>query len=342
MLLLVLLPAAVADPAQRTGQFTALAYNVAGLPEPLSGSEPATNSALISPLLNDYDLVLLQEDWADPLAEARAAGLVPPEVPRLGYHDQVVGAAVHAHRSEAAPPPVGTDLRRTPPATPPVSADGLNRLSRFPFGTLERVMWDDCHGDLILTAGEEALAGTGLAGVLGDAGLGAVNDVVDGGAADCSAQKGFSVARTELAPGVTVDVYNLHAEAGNGEPDMAARAANFDQLTRYVLEHSADHAVIIGGDTNLHIDRPDRPSDARVWDRFRAATGVADVCDVVDCGADDAVIDKFAFRSSGELQLIPQSHSFERERFTRADGTPLSDHDPLAVVFRWVATGPAR
>lgn len=45
------------------------------------------------------------------------------------------------------------------------------------------------------------------------AGLRAVNDTVDGGATDCAAQKGFSVATTELAPGVVVDVYNLRAGA---------------------------------------------------------------------------------------------------------------------------------
>jgi hypothetical protein len=40
------------DPAGagRAGEFEALSYNVTGLPEPLSGSEPATNTPLISPL----------------------------------------------------------------------------------------------------------------------------------------------------------------------------------------------------------------------------------------------------------------------------------------------------
>ena len=338
--LVAVAPAAWADAGARSGGFTALSYNVAGLPEPLSGSEPATNSPLISPLLNDYELVLLQEDWVDPLADARRAGLVPEDVPRLGYHDLVVGAAAHPHRSDAAPPPAGTDLRRTPPATPPITADGLNRLSVFPFGPLSRVMWEDCNGDLLLTAGEEVLAATGLGGVLGDAGLGAVTDAADGGAADCSAQKGFSFARTEVAPGVEIDVYNLHAEAGNGEADMVARAANFAQLTEHVLEHSAGRAVIVGGDTNLHIEHPDRPSDRRVWDDFRAATGIADVCDAIDCGDDDAEIDKFAFRSSDDLRLIAESHVFERDRFTRADGQPLSDHDPVAVSFLWELSAP--
>lgn len=58
--------AAASKARGRSGSFKALTYNVAGLPAPISGSEPATNSPLISPKLNDYDLVLLQEDWEDP------------------------------------------------------------------------------------------------------------------------------------------------------------------------------------------------------------------------------------------------------------------------------------
>src|SRR6185503_16774088 len=45
-------------PAPTSGEFLALSYNVAGLPEGISGSHPATNTAIIAPLLNDYDLVL--------------------------------------------------------------------------------------------------------------------------------------------------------------------------------------------------------------------------------------------------------------------------------------------
>lgn len=332
------LPAAWGDPGPRTGQLTALSYNVAGLPEQISGSEPATNSPLISPLLNHYDLVLLQEDWADPLADARQAGLVPEEVPRLGYHDLVVADADHPYRSEPAPNPYGTDPRRAP-AGPALQSDGLNRLSRFPFGPLERVMWEACHGEVTVTAVEEAMGVTGLDDALDDLGLGAVNHELDGGSADCGAQKGFSMSRTELAPGVTVDVYNLHADAGGHERDQAARRSNLAQLAAHILEHSAGQAVILGGDTNLRTNRPDRASDAAAWSEFLAVTGLTDVCDAVDCGSDDAEIDKFAFRSGVGLKVVPQSHSFERERFTRADGAPLSDHDALAVTFRWVATG---
>lgn len=327
-----------ASPAE-SGSLLALTYNVAGLPEALSGSHPATNSPLISPLLNGYDLVLLQENWADPLADERQAGLVPEAVPRLGFHDQVVAEARHPYRSVPAqnPPPPNLDRLPTGPA---LSADGLNRLSNFPFGPLTRVMWDECNGELAITVVEEVSKTAGTDEVLDDAGLGVVNDSLRGGATDCAAHKGFSVATTELAPGVEVDVYNLHGEAGSAEPDRLASRAGYIQLAEYINRHSAGRAIILGGDTNLHTDVPsDRPDwewDTQVWSDFLAATGLVDVCGALDCGADAGRIDKFAFRSSVELTFTPTVHRFEVDRFRHEQtGEPLSDHDALAVRFDW-------
>jgi hypothetical protein len=271
-----------------TGTFTALTYNVAGLPEGLSGSNPSVNTPLISPLLNAYDLVLVQEDWID------AGGV-------NFFHDDLIAQATHPYLTTPAPAPQGTDPRR-PEA---LVADGLNMLSRFPFGPVTRVMWPHCFGGI---------------------------DTSDGGAADCLSQKGFFVARTTLAPGVEVDVYDLHGEAGGTALDELFLAEDFEVLGRFITAHSAGRAVLVGGDFNLHTDRPGHRA---VFDGFLAAAGLTDVCAVLDCGADADVIDKFVFRSGGGVALEPLTHTFERERFRRADGEPLSDHDPLAVTWRW-------
>ncbi len=314
--------APVSARAGRTGTFEALTYNVAGLPEPISGSEPATNSPLISPKLNDYDVVLLQEDWED-----------PTELGIFGYHHLIVSEANHRYRSDPAPAPLGTDTRRFPQG-PALSADGLNRLSEFPFAPLERHMWDVCNGELAIEVVETIVKEGGLSDVVDGAGLG---DVIDGGSSDCSAQKGFTVGTTTLAKGVAVDIYNLHGDAGGGPKDAEARAAGFAQLADFISRHSAGRAVIIGGDTNLHTepDSAGRPADIATWKEFQAATGVRDVCTAVDCGQDVGRIDKFAFRSGGGVTLKPMTSRFEAAKFTRADGQPLSDHDPLAVTFRW-------
>lgn len=283
--------------AERTGTFSALTYNVAGLPEPFSGSEPVINTPLISPLLNDYDLVVVQEDFVDP---------VPPVPPFDFHHDDLISAVTHPYLSTPATPPLGTDPTR-PSA---LVADGLNRLSRFPFGDITRVRWTNCFGGA---------------------------DESDGGAADCLSLKGFSVASTTFADGVVIDVYNLHGEAGSTPLDVEYSADDYEQLAAFMADYSAGNAVIVGGDFNLHTDEE---PDSTVYDTFLDATGLTETCDVVDCGADADRIDKWAFRSGGGVDVTALTHSFERDKFRRADGAPLSDHSALAVTFQWTVDDP--
>jgi hypothetical protein len=281
-----------------SGQFSMLSYNVAGLPEALSGLEPRVNMPLISPLLNDYELVIVQEDWQTP--DPNPFGNL--EV----YHDLLAKDAQHPYQSEPAPLPAGNDPSR-PSA---LVSDGLNRFSMFPFGELTRVSWEGCFGGL---------------------------DGSDRGAGDCLATKGFSVATHTLADGVEVDVYNLHAEAGATEEDQRLSEEQFRHLADFVNERSAGRAVILGGDTNLHTHdgHPDAwgDGDAIIWQTFTEATGLVDVCDLVSpC---DRGIDKLAVRSSDTISLEPLSQLYDRDKFRREDGEPLSDHPPLVVEISW-------
>ncbi len=272
------------------GSFDVLSYNVAGLPEVLSDSNPSVNMALIGPLLDAYDLVLTQEDFANP---------DPPLEDVRVYHDVLRDTTDFPYVSTPQPPPMGS-LPDRPEA---MLGDGLSFFSRFPLGSVDRVTWDDCMG------------------------------VIDH-SSDCLATKGFAVTTIEIGPGATVDVYDLHADAGGAVEDQQARASNFAQLAAYITAHSAGHTVILGGDTNL---RDSRPGDGEIWRTFLEVTGLSDVCDVLDCGPDDGVIDKVAFGNGGPVELTPESHVFERERFTRDDGEALSDHDPLHVRFAYTA-----
>ena len=285
--------AAVMGDAPTSGEFTALTYNVAGLPEGLSSSQPATNTPFISPLLNDYDLALVQEDWLTP---------DPNPTGTRVFHDLLALSAQHLFQTVPAPCPIGANAAR-PSA---ILSDGLNGFSRFAFGDLTRVMWDGCFGAL-----------------LGN----------DGGAADCGATKGFSVAAHTFAPGVEVDVYNLHGEAGGTATDQKLQEDDYRQLAAFINDSSRGHAIILGGDTNLHTESTN--PDAAIWQTFLADTGLRDVCQSVECGSDRTKIDKFAFRSSDAVTLAPQSHRFERDKFVRPDGMRLSDHDALAVRYRW-------
>jgi hypothetical protein len=98
------------------GEFSLLTYNVAGLPEGLSSGDPVPHMPQISPLLNEYDLVVVQEDFF--------------------YHAELSGEATHPHQTMPwSEMPTLKDI-----------GDGLNRFSQFPFGDHERVAWWDCNG----------------------------------------------------------------------------------------------------------------------------------------------------------------------------------------------------
>jgi endonuclease/exonuclease/phosphatase family metal-dependent hydrolase len=261
-----------------SGTFTSLTYNVAGLPAGINPDQfPEEHQPLISPLLNAYDVVVVQEDFGT-------------------YTDVLRSEADHEFMSEPHPgPQVLNPIGRAEAAV----GDGLNVLSRLPIGPLERVPWTGC----------------------GPA------------SGDCLALKGFARTTLELDEGVSIELYTLHAEAGRD--DTALRGEDMDQLAAH-LATIPDRAVIIGGDWNLeYADDP----DGEQLRGFLEQTGTSDVCDVVDCGADADIIDRFVFRSGDDVTLTPTSHAFERETFVDGTGRPLSDHDPLAVEWSWSATG---
>ncbi|MDZ7733645.1 MAG: endonuclease/exonuclease/phosphatase family protein [Acidimicrobiia bacterium] len=281
------------------GELVALSYNVAGLPDVLSDSNPEANTRQIGPLLDDYDLVLLQESWKTPDPN--------PLEPTRVYHEILEETASHEHMAEMATQPLGSDPSR-PEA---LLADGLGFFSRYPMTDVVREAWEGCFGGA---------------------------DTSDGGAGDCLAFKGMAMVTVTLPDGTEVDVYNLHAEAGSTEEDQRLQREDFDQLAAFVAEHSDGRPVILGGDTNLHTeDDPENPQDvedSEIWEEFLSTTGMTDVCDTLDC-PEPGRIDKFAFRSDDDVELEPTSWNFETEVFQDDAGEPLSDHDALAVRFTW-------
>ncbi len=275
-------------PSVTSGSFLALTYNVAGLPEGLSGSHPAVNTPIIGPLLNAYDLVVMQETWKTPDPN--------PLAPLRVYHEILEAASTHPYKSVSGINPFGTDPER-PSA---LVADGLNQFAIFRFEDTDRQRWTNCHES----------------------------------AADCLSLKGFSFARTTLTPGVDVDVYDLHMEAGGDPEDDALRDAAVTQLGTYINTHSVGRAVIVGGDFNLHTDSE---PDSSQFQRLLSEAGLSDVCATLSC-PEPGRIDKFLFRSSADITITPATWHFEAETFVDGNGDPLSDHEPLAVRFNWSTT----
>lgn len=279
--------------------FSVLAYNIAGLPQGISGSNPERNIPLISPLLNDYDVVLTQEDfdWWVPIA-----GLLD----FANYHTRLRADAVHPWRTARHPGPeaVGVDAS----SRGLLVGDGIGIMAKYPLYDERVAAWHDCFGGALPP-----------------------------GAADCLAMKGFRMMRMVLGDGLEVDVYSLHAEAGGTERDQELQVENFIQLAEAIEEWSEGRAVIVGGDTNLHIDaHPDSGDgqDAVIWETFLTRLGLVDSCDVLSC-AHPGSIDKIAYRNGGGVVLQATSHDLPRARFRTASGEDLSDHPPVVVEFDW-------
>ena len=288
-----------------SGELSVLTYNVAGLPQEVSQENPKDHIPLISPRLESFDVVMTQEDfdWWQPALDG---------LDFVHYHERLRAAVTHEYRSAKHPGPEAAGLD---PSTRPLLSvgDGLGFLSRFPLEDEERIAWHGCFGTL---------------------------DTSDGGAADCPAMKGFAAVTLVLGAGLEVDVYTLHAEAGGTEEDQRLQGEDFEQLAAYIDTRSPDRAIILGGDTNLHTssDHPDASdgADTRIWEDFLHRSGLDDACTVLECREIDS-IDKIAFRSSAAVTLVPLSHDFPSDDFEDDAGEPLSDHEPLAVRFRWSA-----
>jgi len=129
-----------ADPAY----LSLLTYNVAGLPEGLSGGDPKRNTSLISPLLNPYDVVAVQEDFS--------------------YHNDLVSLVDHPYQS-------------SPDTKAQALGDGLNTLSRIPFHTFDRYPWTACNGTL--DSGSDCLTPKGFTRARLELGQGLEIDVYD-------------------------------------------------------------------------------------------------------------------------------------------------------------------
>lgn len=249
----------------KAGHFSVVTYNVAGLPEGISESHPATNLPLIGERLSQYDLALVQEDFAygDSLRLKLKLPFQSPSFVRGARYD---------------------------------FGDGLSVFSRFRFGELVRTAWSSCHG---LTS-----------------------DYFD-----CLTPKGFSVTTLELADGALLDVYDVHLDAGYSEGDRSARSSQLEQLAAAVIAHSAERAVLVGGDFNLE------PGELVKLERLEHATGLADACSALRC-SDMKRIDRVLYRASSNLRLVPTSWRIA-PGFVDAHGALLSDHEPVLVSFRW-------
>jgi hypothetical protein len=287
-----------------SGEFSVLTYDVAGLPEEMTRTvRPGEHIPLISPMLNDYDIVLTQNDYDWFVPAIQDSDVVT-------YHDRLRAEVSHQFRSTPYPGPVTAGI--SPDSRPELQlGDGLGVLSRYPFVSrhplddVTRVGWRGCYQGL---------------------------DAEDEGAGDCIVARGFAVVTLSLDNGVEVDVYTMQAEVGEHDEDQRLQADNFDQLAAYIEQHSGENPVLVAGATSLDT-RADAP-DTAIWTGFLQRTGLTDACQALSCDQPDAV-DRVAFRSGDTVELTASALDVPRTVFVDAAGDDLSYRPPLNVRFRW-------
>ena len=248
-------------------EVSVLTYNVHGLPESVAGTHPKDNMPQISPLLNDYDIPLIQEDF-----------FYHPELSSKTEHLYHTPEEHYAQRGEET-----------------INPSGLTLFSIFPIENYFLERWYTCNGTYDQSS-------------------------------DCFAPKGFSAAYTEVMPGVWVDVYNCHMDAGNSEGDKAARDKQSEQLAFAINTRSPKRAVIVACDTNMDEE------DELQLERLLSLTELKDSCRELDC-PQPYNIDRILYRSGSAVQLEPISWYIPDE-FVNEKGEDLSDHKPVAVDFK--------
>jgi hypothetical protein len=209
-----------------------MTYNVAGLPSEFSASNPSVNSGLISPLLNDYDIVVVQEDF--------------------GYHPELAAEALHEYQDPPFDP-------NPPPITQRITSNrsGLSRFSRHPIDAAQRVRWNVCNG---LTAdGSDCLAPKGYSVGLHSVdlrgrivGIDVYNLHMDAGDSDLD-----RAARAEQVQQL-IEAINTRSAY---KPTIVAGDTNLDEfdeplLTKLLLETGLSDACVDLGCPDVHrIDR---------------------------------------------------------------------------------------
>jgi endonuclease/exonuclease/phosphatase family metal-dependent hydrolase len=179
--------------------------------------------------------------------------------------------------------------------------DGLSVFAQLPISEPRRSAWRACHGVV------EAFF-------------------------DCWTPKGLAMARVELSPGVMLDVYDVHLDAGAQPGDVRARASQLQQLFETLAAWSGQRALLVGGDFNL--TRAELP----LLRRLMSDAGLRDACQTLRC-ADPWRLDRLLYRGSAATALRVQSYRTDAS-FRDTAGRPLSDHLPVAVTVEW--TAPAR
>jgi hypothetical protein len=324
-----------------SGSFTAVTYNVAGLPQDLSCCDPNTHIPLIAANLNaeSWDIVALQEAFVHGQSTGQVPGIFGAVGP-LDYN-QLMGVFTPTQFSFPPADAATTTVR---------VASGLGRRSLLPLSstTLPLLACEDASNDPTKYCRQR------------------FDLLVDN---DANSDKGYSFSQHTLAPGVLVAVYHWRAQAG--ELNFAERADNTRQLINEINTRSEGKAVIVLGDSNSTYDQTndviremltnttgtggqDAPLKDAWNELMRGGLGLPVQggtqlfpCDPEDppdpaerprndwAGPNCEWRDKTFYRSSAALTLTATQYFVETDYRDPMMGPDFSDHYPTGVVFNY-------
>ncbi|MCO5249093.1 MAG: endonuclease/exonuclease/phosphatase family protein [Chitinophagales bacterium] len=184
--------------------------------------------------------------------------------------------------------------------------DGLNVLSQYKISDLERIKWKKCNG------------------------------------ADCLTPKGFSFQRIEIVDGITIDLYDIHSNAGHQtKADNNARRSNLLQMYKYMEEHSQGRPVIAMGDFNSRYTNVEDTLEVfqqlglqdtwleLVLNNVKPVKGSDKLDDCINPASGDCeTVDRIFYRSSDNVKFRLLGYDKPQKTFQR-DDKDLSDHIPV-------------
>jgi hypothetical protein len=132
--------------------------------------------------------------------------------------------------------------------------------------------------------------------------------------------------------------------------DLVARASNLRQVSDFIKTNSIGNPVVIFGDTNTRYTRgPDDipgifASENGMKDAWvelvrngNAPAGGADalLCSNPSTTTACETVDKTFYRGSYAVDIQANSFAYAADMFLQADGSILSDHNPVLVDYAW-------
>lgn len=174
---------------------------------------------------------------------------------------------------------------------------------------------------------------------------------------DALTPKGILYTVLDLGNGITVDFYDIHADAFDGAGNALSRAAQYLQLLSFVGENSADRPVILTGDfnTSIHLNYGgENSADEEMMYALTQKYGFKDAwIETRNNGNYDDFsewyklypssywgiwdsVEKFYYRSGGGIEI--SAENFEYFVAEKENGERLSDHNGAVCNFIFTKT----